>query len=160
LFIKTLIPLTLCLFLSLYCSSVQCAVSPQTISANADNSKIVQLIEQAVEYDWWSAKNDYQVELSRFYENPALDNITGSIKEYRRISTDWYNLTFLENCHIVYNNGNIAIAITSIRDTDITTNNAQIVEGVFILHNTSDGWRIREMNYHWHAANSQEVTTL
>jgi len=160
LFIKTLIPLTLCLFLSLYCSSVQCAVSQQTISENTDNANIVQLIKLALEYDWWSAKNDDQLELSRFYEDPALDRITMSIKEYRKISTDWYNLTFLENCHIVYNNGNIAIAIASVKDTDITTNDTQIVEGVFILHNTSDGWRIREMNYYWHAANSPEVTTL
>jgi len=155
-----LVPLTLCLSLSLYCSSVQCAVSHQTISSQAGNSNIVQVIEQAVEYNWWSSKNDNQLELSRFYENPALDNLTESIKEYRNISTDWYNLTFLENCHIVYNNGTIAIAITSVKDTDITTNDTQIVEGVFILHNTSDGWRIREMNYYWHAAYSQEVTTL
>jgi hypothetical protein len=159
---KTLISLTLSLFLSLYCSSVQCA-SPQTLCTNTDNPSIVQLIKQAVEYEWWSDQQDYQVELSKFNENPALENITQLMKQYKEVSTDWYSLTFIENCHIVYNNGNIAIVIASLKETDITTNDIQTGKGVFILHNTSDGWRIREMNYYWHAADSQllypEVTT-
>ncbi len=161
---KTIIPLILSLFLSLYCSNVQCAVSQQTVYSYADNQSIVQLVKQAVEYEWWSDQLDYQVELRKFYENPALENITQSMKQYKEISTDWYSLTFIEKCHIVYNNGNIAIIIASLKETDITTNDIQTGKGVFILHNTSDGWRIKRMNYYWHAADSQllypEVTNL
>ncbi len=162
-FMKTLISLT-CLFLSLHCSNVQCAVSTHTVYTNDDDQSIVQLIKKAIEYEWWSDQNDYQVELRKFYENPALENITQALKQYKDVGTDWYSLTFIENCHIVYNNGNTAIVVASLKETDITTNDIQTGKGVFILQNTSDGWRIREMNCYWHAADSQllypEVTTL
>ncbi|KAF1084657.1 hypothetical protein SPSYN_02435 [Sporotomaculum syntrophicum] len=161
-FIKTIISLILSIFLILYCSNVHGAINQHTISMSVEQASIVQLIEQALTYEWWSEEKDYQVDLGKFYESPALEIVTDAIKQYRETDTDWYSLTFIKNCHIVYNNGNIAIVEASVIETDVTKE-TQTGKGVFTLHKTSEGWRIREMHYDWYTHHNhllQEVTAL
>ncbi|AGL01431.1 hypothetical protein [Desulfoscipio gibsoniae] len=172
-FIKTLISFIICVFLSLSyfincsigsCSVVQCSVRSQNFFYDADNQEITQLIKQAVEYEWWTEGTHYRVELSKLFASPTLEKITKQVEQYRETSTDWYSLTFLENCHIVYNNGNIAIAIAYLTETDVITHSVQTGRGVFILNKINEGWRIKEMDCYWYHDNnhplSREVTNL
>lgn len=161
--IKTVFLSTLSMFLILYCSSVHGAINQHTISMSGEQANIVRLIEQALTYEWWSEEKDYQADLKKFYESPTLEVVTDAIKQYRETGTDWYSLTLIKNCHIVYNNGNIAIVKASVAETDITTQETQTGRGMFTLHKTSDGWRIREMHYDWNPNNNQplqEVATF
>ncbi len=162
-FIKMIFSFTLSMFLILYCSSVHGAINQHTISMSVEQANIVKLIEQALTYEWWSKEKDYQVELGKFYESPTLEVVADDIKQYQETNTDWYSLTFIKNCHIVYNNGNIAIVEASVIETDMITNETQTGRGVFTLHKTSEGWRIREMHYDWYTHHNhllQEVTSL
>lgn len=162
-FVKHLITLAICFFLSLNCAGAQCAVNPQAAGIDNEEHNITRLIKQAMEYNWWSSETDYRVELSRFYTDPALENILESVKKYRATSTDWYSLTFLENCHIVYKNGNTAVASAYLKDIDVTTKDVQKGRGVFILQKSQEGfWRIKDMDFYWCPDNKplldQEVT--
>ncbi|WP_347490986.1 hypothetical protein [Desulfoscipio sp. XC116] len=151
-FTKRIFTIVFFLFVLLNCI-IEYSIARETGSSqiqffNNDNHKgIEQLIKQAIEYAWWSDDPNYREELNKFYAGPALEDVTESVKHYKDSSTDWYSLTFLENCHIVYNNGNTSIAIISIKDIDVTTNNIQNSRGMLILHKTDNGWRIKEMNY-------------
>lgn len=163
LFVKYLITFAICVFLSLNCAGAQCAINPQATGIDNDEYNIKRLIKDAMEYDWWSSETDYRVELSKFYTDPVLENILESVKEYRITSTDWYSLTFLENCHIVYKNGNTAVASACLKDIDVITNNVQKGRGVFTLQKSQDGfWRIKDMDFYWCPYNNplldQEVT--
>ncbi|TYO97782.1 hypothetical protein [Desulfallas thermosapovorans] len=162
-FVKYLITFAVCLLFSLNCAGAQYAVDPRATVIDNEEHNIMRLIKQAMEYNWWSSESNYQVELSRFYTDPALDNILDSVKKYRVTSTDWYSLTFLENCHIVYKNGNTAVASAYLKDIDVITKNVQKGRGVFTLQKSQDGfWRIKDMDFYWCPDNNplldQEVT--
>lgn len=114
-------------------------------AANDEKQNIYKLIKEAMEYNDWINKPDYEVKLTKFYAGEALDDITNSVKDFREMDTDWYNLTFLQNCHIVYSSKNNAVAMVHLKYNEITTNDIQWGKGILSLHKTKLGWRITKM---------------
>lgn len=140
---KVPIALLLCMVLCFNCLKAEGNFQQNQIE---ENQRVYYIIKQAVEYDWLN--NDYKKELKNFYMGSALENTLDSLNLICNISTDWYTLTFLLNCHIVYNNGNTAIASVLIKEVDITNNDEQIIQGIYALQQTSLGWRISEMYFY------------
>lgn len=112
---------------------------------NQNNQLIYQVVKQAVEYDGWLQGENYQDTLAKFYSGKLLDTIVSSVAEFRETNTDWYSLTFLENYHIVYNNGSKAVVAVVINEVDINNNDAEKYYGYLTLHKTDEGWRITNM---------------
>jgi len=125
------------------------ADAPANLTNPAHAQEIRQLITEAVEYNGWVNEPEYKKELGRLYDGLLLTELIGSVEQFRSISTDWHTLTFASKCHIVYNDGETALALACLLETNPEgTVNGQGY-GAFSLHNTPYGWRITQMEIMW-----------
>lgn len=138
------VPLSLLFFLIFF--NYHCPASFTTAQGNpADTQKIKQVVIDAVEYNGWVNEPDYKEELGHIYTGPLLNDLLNSVEQFRSVSTDWHSLTFTPKCHIVYNDGNTALVLAIILDTNLEGSVTEQDFVAFKLHNTTGGWRITQM---------------
>ncbi len=104
--------------------------------------EIRQVVKDAVEYAGWLKDKNYREKLKQLFTSELLASILRSVENYRESATDWYTLTFLQNCHIVYNNEKTAVVIARVEEVDITSQCRESNSLIIVLSNTNAGWRI------------------
>jgi len=139
--------LTVLIGVVIYFNSLAVVSSVCEPDKTKENQLVRQIVKQAVEYNDWVNGVNYEQDLIKYYTGQALENILNAVKDFRKTSTDWYSLTFLQNCHIVYNDGNLAIAVVLLKEVDITNYDLQLLQAIFTLHKTTDGWRIINVDF-------------
>ncbi|MCL2337547.1 MAG: hypothetical protein FWC60_09030 [Firmicutes bacterium] len=111
-----------------------------------DPTAIKQLVSDALEYNGWVNEPDYQERLGSMYSGALLTKILTSVKQFRSVCTDWSTLTFVSNCHIVYQDGSSALVLALFYDQNPDGTTEDRSAALLKLSNTSAGWRITAMN--------------
>lgn len=114
-----------------------------------DAQEVKQLVMEAVEYNGWVNEPGYKEKLGRLYAGTLLTDLIDSVEQFRGASTDWHTLTFVPKCHIVYSDGETALALAYLMETNPEGSVTGQGYGAFTLHNTPDGWRITHMEIIW-----------
>ena len=122
---------------------------PINMKEQGDAQKVKQLVIEAVEYNGWVNEPDYKKELGRLYAGTLLTDLINSVEQFRNESTDWHTLTSASKCHIVYNDGNTALVLAYLLETNPEGSVTGQWLTAFKLHNTPDGWRITHNEIIW-----------
>src|SRR5690606_3522364 len=86
-----------------------------------DVCAINNLIQEAVEYSGWINEPDYEKRMANFFAGELLYDLLDRVERFRNNDTDWHSLTFVTDCHIVYNNGKTAVVHTFLKESDANT---------------------------------------
>ncbi len=134
--------------LILFCLALNCPAgfSSDTTCETGDATIIKQLVQEALEYNGWVNEPDYEEKLGGMYAGKLLPEVVNSVKQFRSVCTDWHALTFVSNCHIVYNDGKTALVLALFYEKNPDGANDGHGSAVVELHNTTDGWRITRMD--------------
>jgi len=137
--------------LILFCLVLNCpaAISLNNAYETGDAAIIKQLVSEALEYNGWVNEPDYEEKLGSLYAGKLLPEMVNSVKQFRSVCTDWHTLTFVSNCHIVYNDGNTALVLALFYEENPDGTDEGQGSAVVKIHNTTDGWRITHMDIIW-----------
>lgn len=142
-------PLSLLLFLVFHCQCPGALPGDICRINHYDDREIKQVVNEAVHYNGWVSDPDFREKLGRMYDGAMLACIINSVEQFRNERTDWHTLTFMQKCHIVYSDGNKALVLALLEETDPGGNVSGRGTGAFTLHKKPGGWRITRMQIKW-----------
>ncbi|MTI79610.1 MAG: hypothetical protein FH758_01820 [Firmicutes bacterium] len=119
---------------------------------NADELEIKNVIIGAVTCnDWMQAKSPDKVKeiLSKYYTGVKLTENTNSVWRFIKEPTDYYWVTSVDNCRLIYLSMDEVLVVVDIISTDITSGEEDKGKGVFTVAKTNSGWKISDESYHW-----------
>lgn len=124
------------------------------LSAQDEKSQeeLTGLIRNAIEDNNWlyaKTKKELKENLSLYYTEPLLQEISENAWQFIEQHTDWYSEASLKETKILNLSESRVVIMAYLLDKDITTGEEQAGKCVYTLIQTNAGWRIALAHYQW-----------